>query len=603
MNETSQQATKLALRRYVRQIWRLKAVALPGLLLPGIGMIFTTYLPPLIVAAILRDFSSHRPTLHDILPYLALFAGVWFTGEMIWRAAFTYINRTDARGIRNLYDEAMEDLFQKDIGFFHNNFAGSLTKKVIGYGRNFEGFMDTLAFNVFASLIPVGFALVILWRFAPILVFTLAGMMLLVGIVLIPLIRNRRRLTIDREAASNKMAGHVADVIGNMDAVQAFAHQDFELALHKANVADFTKKAQRSWDYHTMRIDLAISPLYVITNVVGLALAITFGKDASSLTAIFVTFNYYASTTRVLWEFNRIYRNFENAMTEAAQFTQLLITPSVLTDPPKPIKFVARHGAIDFKHVDFAYASDAKHPLFKDFNLHIAAGEKLALVGHSGGGKSTITKLLLRFVDVTGGELLIDDQNIAHGRLADLRLSIAYVPQEPVMFHRTLRENIRYGQLDATDEDILQAARRAHAHEFIMRLPEGYETMVGERGVKLSGGQRQRIAIARAMLKNAPIIVLDEATSALDSESEKLIQDALWRLMEGRTAIIIAHRLSTIQRMDRIVVLEDGAIAEQGTHHQLLRTGGHYAKLWSHQSGGFIDEDEIAEARVPAKSA
>jgi len=212
------------------------------------------------------------------------------------------------------------------------------------------------------------------------------------------------------------------------------------------------------------------------------------------------------------------------------------------------------------------------------------------LVGHSGGGKTTITMLLLRFMDINDGEILIDGQNIAHVKQTELRQAIAYVPQDPALFHRSLADNIRYGRLKATDAEVRKASRLAHAEEFIGGLKDGYETLVGERGVKLSGGQRQRIAIARAMVKDAPILVLDEATSALDSESEKLIQDALWKLMEGRTTIAIAHRLSTIQRMDRIVVLDEGKIVEQGSHKELLEADGIYARLWAHQSGGFLEE-------------
>jgi ATP-binding cassette subfamily B protein len=228
--------------------------------------------------------------------------------------------------------------------------------------------------------------------------------------------------------------------------------------------------------------------------------------------------------------------------------------------------------------------------LFRDFNLTVRSGEKIGLVGHSGSGKTTFTKLLLRFVDVDSGAVRIDGQDIRTVRQSDLHDHIAYVPQEPLLFHRSLRENIAYGKPNATDEEIHRAARDARAAEFIETLPKGYETTVGERGVKLSGGQRQRIAIARAVLKDAPILILDEATAALDSESELLIQEALWKLMKGRTAIVIAHRLSTIQKMDRIIVMEEGRIVEEGTHKQLLRRKGTYAKLWAHQSGGFLEE-------------
>ncbi len=589
MAKTNPTAAKIALRHYMQQIWTQRRMSIPGILLPGIGNVFVGYIPPLVVAAIITRFANQPPTLRETIPYLLLFAGTWFTGEILWRIAFLCLNRTDSRGMRNLYLNAMNELFKKDIAFFHNNFAGSLTKKTIGYGKSFEGFVDTLAFSVSASLVPLLFAGVILWRFSPWLVLALVGLSVVVIAIIVPLTRARKKLVDVRETASNKMAGHVADVIGNIDAVQAFAHEKFEAKHHEHYVSDYMTKARRSWDYHTLRIDLAISPIYVGINVIGLALAIAFGKNAASMAIIFVTFNYYTQATRILWEFNRIYRNIENALSDAGQFTELLLEEPKLKEADHPIAFAVPRGEITFSNVVFTYANKKK-PLFKNLNLHIAAGEKVALVGHSGGGKTTVTKMLLRFVDVDSGEILIDEQNIAAARLHDLRTHIAYVPQEPAMFHRSIKENIRYGLLDASDEAVYAAAKKANAHDFISQLPEGYETLVGERGVKLSGGQRQRIAIARAILKDAPILVLDEATSALDSESEALIQDALRKLMQQRTAIVIAHRLSTIQKMDRIVVLDEGQIVEQGTHGSLLKHKGLYAKLWHHQSGGFIEE-------------
>jgi ATP-binding cassette subfamily B protein len=227
----------------------------------------------------------------------------------------------------------------------------------------------------------------------------------------------------------------------------------------------------------------------------------------------------------------------------------------------------------------------------------------VGLVGRSGGGKSTLTQLLLRMMDIDAGTIRIGGQDIARLRQADLRGIIAYVPQEPAMFHRSLRENIAFARPGATDAEILDAARAAHVTEFAENLPEGFDTLVGERGVKLSGGQRQRVALARAILRDAPILLLDEATSALDSESEVLIQEALWRIMAGRTALVVAHRLSTVARMDQLVVLDRGEIIEQGTHEELLRREGTYARLWQHQSGGFLEDDttdEAEEGRVPA---
>ncbi len=244
-------------------------------------------------------------------------------------------------------------------------------------------------------------------------------------------------------------------------------------------------------------------------------------------------------------------------------------------------------GEIRFAGVHFDFAAQ---PVFKDLNLNIEAGEHIGLIGHSGAGKSTLINLLLRYFDPQSGAVLIDGQNIAEVTQDSLRKNIAVIPQDTSLFHRSLMENIRYGRLEASDEEVIEAAKKAHAHEFIKDLPQGYDTLVGERGVKLSGGQRQRIAIARAILKDAPILILDEATSALDSESEKLIQDSLKSLMDGKTVIAIAHRLSTISHLDRLVVMEAGKIIEEGHHDLLLQKNGVYAKLWSMQSGGFLGE-------------
>ena len=261
-----------------------------------------------------------------------------------------------------------------------------------------------------------------------------------------------------------------------------------------------------------------------------------------------------------------------------------------MIDAPHAKKLQVSSADIVFRDVKFAYSDAPGHAVFRGLNITIPAGQHVGLVGHSGGGKTTLTSLLLRYADVTDGTILISNQAIADVTQASLRSAISYVPQDPTLFHRTLRENIAYGLPDASDKDIDRAVKLANAKEFIDELPYGLNTIVGERGVKLSGGQRQRIAIARAILKDAPILVLDEATSALDSESEKLIQQSLETLMKDRTSIVIAHRLSTIAKLDRIIVLDHGKIVEDGSHKQLLAQNGIYAKLWNHQSGGFIEE-------------
>jgi ABC-type multidrug transport system fused ATPase/permease subunit len=268
---------------------------------------------------------------------------------------------------------------------------------------------------------------------------------------------------------------------------------------------------------------------------------------------------------------------------------EIFDTPHGVKDTTDAKPLVVGKGSIALEHVSFGFSEE--RIILEDFSLTIAAGEKVALVGPSGAGKSTVTKLLLRMYDVTSGAVKVDDQDISKVTQKSLRSAISFVPQEPILFHRSLRDNIRYGRPDASDEEVIEAAKKAHCHEFIESLAEGYDTHVGERGVKLSGGERQRVAIARAILKNAPILILDEATSALDSESEALIQDALRVLMEGKTVIVIAHRLSTIMTMDRIIVIEGGKIAAEGTHDELVNhQGGLYQKLWSIQAGGFIQD-------------
>ena len=299
---------------------------------------------------------------------------------------------------------------------------------------------------------------------------------------------------------------------------------------------------------------------------------------------------YTQAITGRLWQFGRVIRNINKALGDAADMTEILQLETEIKDPMQPKDLKITNGSIKFDQVKFGYDDAKNGAILSNFSLDIPGGQRVGLVGHSGGGKTTITKLILRLLDIQGGSLSIDGIDIRDVAQTDLRSHIAYVPQEPLLFHRSIAENIAYGKPDSKKSEIERAAKLAHAHEFIKNLPSGYDTLVGERGVKLSGGQRQRVAIARAMLKNAPILVLDEATSALDSESEKLIQDALWKLMEGRTAIVIAHRLSTIQRMDRIVVLEDGEIVEQGSHKELLEKDGVYARLWAHQSGGFLED-------------
>ena len=583
------QAFRLAIRLYagrMRADWR---VVVPALVLPGVGSVLVWFCPPLVVAAVLERFADgQQPSAGQLLPYLLAFVAAWLSGEVVWRVAIHLLNRAVSRGAATLLNQAMDALFGKDLAFFQDNFGGALTKKVVAYGDSYDMILSVLAFNVTARLLPLGFVSVVLWRYSPWIVVVLVGMTTLTGLVVAPLIMRRQALVDAREEASNDLAGHVADAITNMDAVRLFSREPEEAATHARNVGRWRALALRSWDYQNQRIELVMSPLYVATNALGVVLAVMLADgDAFSLAAVFVTFTYYARFTEVVWEFNQIYRNIESHLSRAAQFTELLLDPPTVTDPAEPDEPRFRDSSVELRGVTFRYPGrDA--PLFRGLDLRVEPGQRVGLVGPSGGGKSTLTRLLLRLSDVDAGTIAIGGQDIARVRQADVRSQVAYVPQDPLMFHRTLRDNIAFGRLDATDDEVRAAARAAHALDFIEALPDGLDTLVGERGVKLSGGQRQRIAIARAVLRDAPILVLDEATSSLDSQSEALIQHALLAVMHERTAIVIAHRLSTVRAMDRLVVLDGGRVVEDGTHDELLAADGTYAALWRKQSGGFL---------------
>jgi ATP-binding cassette, subfamily B, bacterial len=579
----------LALRYYRRELTRLWRFTLPAMLGPALGNIGIGYLAPLLVAQLVTRITNNAHlTLGSAFPYVLGFTGILLFSEVLWRIDMHYLNRLDAHGIEHLYVVGLDELFAKDSAFFHDNFAGSLTKRVLSFASQFEQAADTLVFEVVGSLVPLAFGSVVLWHYDPWLVIVLLGMIAVTALVVVPIIRRRQALVDLREAAIARVAGHVADSLTNMDTIRAFAAEDREAAEHRSRVAQAKRLRLRSWDYSNLRVDTLIAPMSVLTSGVGLLLAVTLATRGQGVAAIVVVFSYYSSATRIMFEFSRIYRNLESSMTEAAQFTALLRTPPTVLDPVAPQPLRSRSAEVRFERVTFGY--DGGEPLFEELDLAVPGGSRIGLVGRSGGGKSTLTRLLLRMTDIDAGRILVGGQDIRDLRQADLRSQIAYVPQDPAMFHRTLRENIAFARPGATEAEIRRAAEAAHVAEFVDGLPDGYDTMVGERGVKLSGGQRQRVALARAILRDAPILLLDEATSALDSESEILIQEALWRLMEGRTALVVAHRLSTVADMDRLVVLDRGRIIEQGTHHELLATKGAYAKLWQHQSGGFLTD-------------
>jgi len=548
-----------------------------------------SFIGPYVIALLLNQLQTDSIGLVDATPLMILYIATQIYGQIIgWRINLflTWTMQTAAQ--RDLYQRIFTGLTMQSLTFHSDRFGGALvsqTTKLIG---SFERFWDTVIWQVTPSIISVFTATIILgfffWQYALFLLILsiIFAVVVVVGSRFLA-IRNR-----EEAQANTATNAYVADAVTNVITIKSHGHEHEELE-------ELTRRADfwRSKSLASMRGFLAVSSGYsvliTILNVMALVGAIWASEHhLISIGTVYLCLTYTIVVGRQLWEINGIMRSFNRVIGDAHDMTEILnLTPTIVDTSSKTMK--VNEGSIVFKDVSFAHPGN-DDSLFKNFSLTIKAGERIGLVGHSGSGKTTLTKLLLRFNDIESGSITIDTQDIKNVTQESLRKNIAYVPQEPMLFHRSLRENIAYGKPEASDEEILTAARQAHALEFIEKLPDGLDTMVGERGVKLSGGQRQRIVIARAILKNAPILLLDEATSALDSESEKLIQDALEKLMKGRTSIVIAHRLSTIAKLDRIIVLENGMVREQGSHSELLKRNGMYTKLWAHQSGGFLEE-------------
>ena len=387
--------------------------------------------------------------------------------------------------------------------------------------------------------------------------------------------------------ADSRISGTLADSITNILNIKIFSAFKKELNYFKSFSQNLKDRTYRAAKFGMLQ-SLFQSILMVIFHVFIIYIMVRLWQTGEITVGVFViTYVYIYAIMERIWDLSEGVTNFMKAMADMKEVVDIFEIPIEVKDKLDPEGCRMKGETIEFKNIYFSYVEE--NLVFENFNLKINKGERVGLVGHSGSGKSTITKLLLRFLDISGGEILIDGQNIANITQDDLRKVISYVPQESILFHRPIGENIGYSKNNVTKEEVEKAAKLAHAHEFISELPRGYNTLVGERGIKLSGGERQKMAIAKAMLKDSPILMLDEATSSLDSISESYIQDAFNELMKGKTTIVIAHRLSTVQKMDRIIVLDKGKIVEEGTHKELLEKKGFYANLWEHQTGGFLE--------------
>ncbi len=471
--------------------------------------------------------------------------------------------------------------------YFSNRFAGSLLNKV----TNIISGGDSLIHDFLWSYLSAGISLLVTLYFISTVdgVSAILFLFLVVTILVINRLRMEKKRSYSKQtaAAGSKLRGSIVDVFTNITATRQYGTARMEES-HVEELGDtWAQLGRKSWKHSEWTQVFNSIVLFVFATGIFLVLAQRWEAGTVSTGEVVFVLTLLSQLTGTLIYIGRSMTIYARVIGEMQEGLEEIVVPYEILDKPDANILSIKEGAVIFNSVNFEFGDNK---VFSDFNLAINPGQRVGLVGHSGAGKTTFVSLLLRQHDVTSGSISIDGQNIAEVTQDSLRNAIAVVPQEPMLFHRTIKENIAYGNPSATDAEIIEVAKKAQAHDFISTLEKGYDTMVGERGIKLSGGQKQRVAIARAMLKDAPILILDEATSALDSESEVAIQAALHKLMEGKTVIAIAHRLSTLREMDRIIVLENGKVIEDGSHDGLKDNGGVYQRLWEHQAGGFLTE-------------
>lgn len=553
-----------------------------------------SYGNPLVMSAIV-DRVSLSPVAADqvwnvFAPYIAALIAVNVVGQACSKLQDYFLYKLEIAASYDLATMSFDALCNQSMSFHSNRYGGTLVSQTSKFMSAYNQILETLNWPFTAVLTSAIATCVVLLPRVPLYVGILLVLLAIYGSVSYYLYKRILALNEKAAGAQNQLSGELSDSVANILAVKTYGREDYERSLFDAANREVVQRdSKRMWASLTRGIITAIITV-VIMAVVTVFIAggnAWFGITPGTLV---IMFTYTYNITNQFNFINAGLQRFNRAFGDAAGMTQVLDEPRLVADLPNAPDLQVTQGHIEFANLSFHYTDgNVRTQVFDHFNLSIPAGQRVGLVGMSGAGKTTLTKLLLRLSDVQEGAILLDGQNIATATQQSLRRQIAYVPQEALLFHRSVAENISYGRPNATMDQIREAARQANALEFIERLPQGFNTVTGERGVKLSGGQRQRIAIARALLADCPILVLDEATSALDSESEHLVQDALNTLMKGRTCIVVAHRLSTVASLDRIVVLGQGGVVEDGPHDQLIQQNGPYAQLWNRQTGAYLD--------------
>lgn len=549
---------------------------------------------PLLFGKIIDNFSTYiglREMAWPVLkgPILSAFA-LWIGIETCFRLGGFLIATTFPKLEKQIRMYIFSYVHNHSHTFFSNQFAGNIASKISDMVENVNQILQLSLTVFFPTFVAVIISSFIFYTLNPFFATVILGWACIhIGIGITYASRCAYYSHIHSETRS-QLNGRIVDSLTNYFSVKIFANKKYELQY----INSLQKAEQKQNTQQIMYIEKVRLVLGILT-LLGPGLTLNgyaywcWTQHLITVGDIVIIFNTSWNIIMMLWWSSIELPNFFKQVGICKQALTLLQEPITLLDAPYAQKLKVSHGKIQFQKVQFQYGHTT--PLFCDKSVTLQPGQKIGLVGYSGSGKTTFVNLILRLFDIQKGRILIDNQNIAEVTQESLRQAITLIPQDPSLFHRSLMENIRYGRPEASDEEVVEAAKRAHAHEFITSLPEGYHAQVGERGIKLSGGQRQRIAIARAILKNAPILILDEATSALDSFTENQIQESLASLMKDKTTLVIAHRLSTLLNMDRILVFDRGKIVEDGTHLSLLTRKGLYYSLWTAQVGGFLPND------------
>jgi ATP-binding cassette subfamily B protein len=591
MNPMEVKASNRETLRFCVEVSRPYArLLVPSWIFVTVGVLIDSVATPLVFAKALEriiDLGPHARLWHTFGTLVILYAVLLIIGTICWRLSGWLEWEGCTKAFANSVSVAFDRLLELSYRWHIDHPSGEVSSTLSTFSWALMQSIDELTWGMLRIVVGVFSAIIVLLVVAwPVGLTILVFSSLFVWLV----VRRSKPVT---EASVRFSAAHTAaegvafDVIRNIATVKAQSGEGLERATLAAKLrgsVDADLGARRVFTVTRTWMSAIINSMSWGALFIGVVLALH--HDISAPTVYLILFYGSQVADQIIQSFQTV-RSLSRALGRGTKLVGLINSDPEVVDPPGAPALSVPRGAVEFDAVDFSYAP--AQPLIEQLNLKVAPGEHVGVVGPSGGGKSTLTRLVLRFMDVTGGDIRIDGQSIRAVTQDSLRRQISYVPQDPQMLHRTIAENIWLGRDGEPDiEQIIEVSRAAHVHDFVQELPEAYETIVGERGLKLSGGQRQRVAIAQAMLKRAPILILDEATSALDSESEHLVQEALWSLMADCTSLVVAHRLSTIARLDRIVVVEDGAITDTGTHQQLLTHGGTYARLWEHQSGGFI---------------